>query len=421
MENKKKDKKKRKYGIIIGVLVFIILASLGVYLYIDNNYIAPFEVNDEITIEYGDEIPEGFNNYIKVTDEKKFKKEDLVISNQTNNMKVGVYDCYIGWKKTEGVCKVVVKDTTPPVIKIKDEKIKIKYNGNYNLEDNIQKVYDKVDGELEFKINGELDNKKEGDQNFKVIVEDKNGNKTTKSFIINVGKKPDWPKTYEDETGKITIIKEWYKNAWVYAAHIEFSDYDRLKTTTCSGGNETTSAAAERLSAILTINGDYSSDHSGGIVRDGKVLRDHGYCDAPGVYNQSTGILEYGKKLNGSLTSLVNSGRITDTFNFCKESVYINNGVLASNRWGDSRAQRTFMGTNGKAGDIWLCVSDGRYNDGESAGLTYLECGQYLQTKGCTFALPLDGGGSSTMVFEGEVLNAEKGHERAVVDFVYFR
>ena len=90
-------------------------------------------------------------------------------------------------------------------------------------------------------------------------------------------------------------------------------------------------------------------------------------------------------------------------------------------RWGDSRAQKTFMGTNVKAGDIWLCVSDGRYNDGESAGLTYLECGQYLQTKGCTFALPLDGGGSSTMVFEGEVLNAEKGHERAVVDFVYFR
>ena len=124
---------------------------------------------------------------------------------------------------------------------------------------------------------------------------------------------------------------------------------------------------------------------------------------------------------NQRLTSLVNSGRITDTFNFCKESVYINNGVLASNRWGDSRAQRTFMGTNGKAGDIWLCVSDGRYNDGESAGLTYLECGQYLQTKGCIFALPLDGGGSSTMVFEGEVLNAEKGHERAVVDFVYFR
>ena len=43
MENKKKDKKKRKYGIIIGVLVFIILVSWGVYSYIDNNYIAPFE------------------------------------------------------------------------------------------------------------------------------------------------------------------------------------------------------------------------------------------------------------------------------------------------------------------------------------------------------------------------------------------
>lgn len=35
MENKKKDKKKRKYGIIIGVLVFIVLISWGVCPYID--------------------------------------------------------------------------------------------------------------------------------------------------------------------------------------------------------------------------------------------------------------------------------------------------------------------------------------------------------------------------------------------------
>ena len=420
MEKQKKNNKKKKYWILV-IFIIIIFSALNVYLYIDNNYIPPFTINEEITIEYGDEIPQDFNKYIKITDKEKFKKEDLIIGNQANNMKVGVYDCYIGWKKTEGICKILIKDTKNPIINLKEEKIKIKYAEEYNLKDNIEKAYDEIDGELSFKIHGELDNKKEGNQEFKVIVEDKNGNKTTKTFIVNVGKKPEWPKTYEDDTAKITITKEWYKKAWVYAAHIEFSDYDRLKSTTCKGGNETVSEATARLNSILTINGDYSADHNGGIVRNGKVIRDYGYCDSPGVYNQNTGILEYGKKLSGSLTSLTKKERITDTFNFCKESVYINNGVLASNRWGNSRAQRTFMGTNGNAGDIWLCVSDGRYNDGESAGLTYLECGQYLQTKGCTFGLPLDGGGSSTMVFEGEVLNAEKGHERAVVDFVYFK
>lgn len=244
--------------------------------------------------------------------------------------------------------------------------------------------------------------------------------KTAKCEVKVVGLY-DFPKVYQDKTAKITITREWFKSAWVYAAHIEYSDYDRLKSTTCSGGNETVSQAHNRLGALLTINGDYSADHSGGIVRNGEVLRDYGYCDAPGVYNQATGVLEYGMKLGGSLSSLAKEGRITDTFNFCHESVYILDGVLQPNRWGHSRAQRTFMGTNGKAGDIWLCVSDGRYNDGESAGLTYLECGEYLQTKGCTFALPLDGGGSSTMNWKGNVLNAERGHERAVVDYVYFQ
>ena len=86
-----------------------------------------------------------------------------------------------------------------------------------------------------------------------------------------------------------------------------------------------------------------------------------------------------------------------------------------------SRAQRTFIGTNGNAGDIWLVVSDGRYNDGKSAGLTYREMAAYLQSKGCTFGVPLDGGGSSTMVFQGKVLNAANGTQRAVVDFVYFK
>ena len=79
------------------------------------------------------------------------------------------------------------------------------------------------------------------------------------------------------------------------------------------------------------------------------------------------------------------------------------------------------MGTNGKAGDIWIIVADGDKNDKQSSGLTSYECAKLLQEKGCIFGIPLDGGGSSTMVWKGKVLNAVKGNERAVVDFVYFR
>ena len=79
------------------------------------------------------------------------------------------------------------------------------------------------------------------------------------------------------------------------------------------------------------------------------------------------------------------------------------------------------MGTNGNPGDLWIVVSDGRYNDGESAGLTFYEGAQYLKELGCTFGIHLDGGGSSTMYFNGKVLNAVAGNERAVVDFAYFK
>ena len=67
-------------------------------------------------------------------------------------------------------------------------------------------------------------------------------------------------------------------------------------------------------------------------------------------------------------------------------------------------------------------VSDGRTN--ESQGLSLYELASYLQTKGAQTAYNLDGGGSSTMVFNGEVVNnptsgGERIKERSVSDIVY--
>ena len=67
-------------------------------------------------------------------------------------------------------------------------------------------------------------------------------------------------------------------------------------------------------------------------------------------------------------------------------------------------------------------VSDGRTD--ESVGLSLLELAQLMQDLGCTLAYNLDGGGSSTMWFNGEVLNrpttfGDKISERSVSDIVY--
>ena len=66
-------------------------------------------------------------------------------------------------------------------------------------------------------------------------------------------------------------------------------------------------------------------------------------------------------------------------------------------------------------------VSDGR--TGESEGLSLYELAVYLQSKGAQTAYNLDGGGSSTMVFMGRVVNQPTSgrsiRERSVSDIVY--
>ena len=246
-------------------------------------------------------------------------------------------------------------------------------------------------------------------------------------------KSNEYPKGYRDGTCTIIIYKEWYKNAYVYAAHIKFTDYTRLWTECANGqyrgGTETTSHAANRVGAIFAVNGCYSApslDYT--VVRRGKIWNGSGRASfwCPAVYSSYNGKLVSAWDgswstpgvSGGQIDDLVSRGLVTDTFCFGPPSMF--NGQIA-NSSDTTRAQRTFIGTNGHPGDIWICVSDGRYNDGSSAGLTFNEAIQYLKDKGCTFGVHLDGGGSSTMYFNGSVLNAARGNQRAVVDFLVFK
>ena len=69
-----------------------------------------------------------------------------------------------------------------------------------------------------------------------------------------------------------------------------------------------------------------------------------------------------------------------------------------------------------------MVVSDGRTS--ESAGLSLLQLASFLKELGCETAYNLDGGGSTTMYFNGEIINnpTTNGHnesERKVSDIVY--
>lgn len=247
---------------------------------------------------------------------------------------------------------------------------------------------------------------------------------------------PHFPMHYYDKTATITITREKYKqgnshHTWYYAAHITFTNHKRFSTDLAGGkwansnGHycwETVRHAAKRLGAVLCISGDVTRDCA--MVKHGKVYNDTDDFAAPAAYNAYTGKLFYAyhdTPYNGkTLSSLVKQKKITDTFNFLSwDALLLDGEIKVENDY--NYAQRVFMGTNGKAGDIWLFVTNGRKNDGSSLGLNQYQCAKVMQNKGCTFGIPLDGGKSATMVFLGKILNAAKYNEQYLLDFVYFK
>ena len=86
------------------------------------------------------------------------------------------------------------------MIELKKESVGITAGDKLELKDNIKSVKDPVDGDLKYSDKtvekdgyyidkGKLDTKKAGTYEVKVIAADKNGNKTEKSFKVNVKKK----------------------------------------------------------------------------------------------------------------------------------------------------------------------------------------------------------------------------------------
>ena len=74
----------------------------------------------------------------------------------------------------------------------------------------------------------------------------------------------------------------------------------------------------------------------------------------------------------------------------------------------DVRHPRTALGRTRDGQLVWVVV-DGRYKDRRSVGMSIAELTQLMGSLGCVDALNLDGGGSSTLVIGGELINRPEG------------
>lgn len=236
--------------------------------------------------------------------------------------------------------------------------------------------------------------------------------------------------SYSDGNIAVTLTTYREYDTDIYVADVVLSGPEYLKTALASGTygrniTETTSAMASDDGAILAINGDYyGAQTSGYVIRDGVIYRDTASSasqeDLVVYADGSFGIIEEG---DVTASELLQNGAV-QVLSFGPGLV--ENGeisVTAGEEVGKAQTSnpRTAVGMIDDTHYVFV-VADGRTS--ASTGLSLYELAEFMKGLGVTTAYNLDGGGSSTMVFNGAVVNNPTTNgktiaERRVSDIVY--
>ena len=237
--------------------------------------------------------------------------------------------------------------------------------------------------------------------------------------------------SYDDGSISIRISTMRRLDTDIYIADITVDDPDCLRTALAGNAfgrnlTDTTSSIAREHHAILAINGDYYGFRDAGyVMRGGYLYRELAANDQnqEDLVILEDGTLQILAEVDYTAQEMQEMGA-RDIFSF-GPGLIIDGQISVREGEEVDRAQvtnpRTAIGVLSPLHYIFV-VSDGRTD--ESVGLSLLELAQLMQDLGCTLAYNLDGGGSSTIWFNGKVLNrpttfGDKISERKVSDIIY--
>ncbi len=218
--------------------------------------------------------------------------------------------------------------------------------------------------------------------------------------------------------------------ATYYVADVQLSDATTLQSAFANnafGENITdlVSNIATENNAVFAINGDYYGFRDSGIViRNGVIYRDDGAREGLAIYKDGT--MKVYDETTTDAQTLVDEG-VWQTLSFgpalVEDSQIVDgiDSVEVDTNFGNHSIQgdqpRTAIGIIDDNHFVFVVV-DGRSDS--SAGVSMSELAQIMVDLGATTAYNLDGGGSSEMWFNGQVVNnPSNGGERATSDILY--
>ncbi len=235
--------------------------------------------------------------------------------------------------------------------------------------------------------------------------------------------------SYTDDNIQITLTEYRENDTTIYVADVTVSDPSYLQTALAQGSygknvTEKTSTIASGVNAILAINGDYyGAQEKGYVIRNGTLYRDTASSDQEDLVIYSDGSFEIINESDVTADELISNGAV-QTLSF--GPALVENGSVSVDQNTEvgkamSSNPRTAIGIIDDCHYVFV-VSDGRTS--ESEGLSLYELATFMESLGVETAYNLDGGGSSTMYFNGNVVNnpTTNGNsikERSVSDIVY--
>lgn len=235
--------------------------------------------------------------------------------------------------------------------------------------------------------------------------------------------------SYSDENIQITITEYREYETSIYVADIVLSSPEYLQTAFAQNSygrnvTEKTSEIAEGAGAILAINGDYyGAQEEGYVLRNGVLYRSAAADGQEDLVIYADGSFSIINEDETAAEELLEAGA-QQILSFgpalIEDSVIT---VSENDEVGKAKTSnpRTAIGIIDDLHYVFV-VSDGRTD--ESAGLSLAQLAEFMKSLGVATAYNLDGGGSSTMYFNGQIINnpttnGKSIKERSVSDIVY--
>ncbi len=242
------------------------------------------------------------------------------------------------------------------------------------------------------------------------------------------------PGSLVHETDTLTISIEQYaeEDLVYFVADIVVKDPAQLASAfsydTFKGARESASDIARRNEAVLAVNGDFCGFHNEGIIiRNGETYRKQNSKRHLLIVDQNgdMSVLTDRREKQGVVANQLAKENVLHTFEFGPvlvkdgEACDLPKNFFISTRE-DQQEPRTAIGQVGPLHYI-VIVADGR-TPGYSEGASLPKLQELFLQHGATIAFNLDGGGSTAMYFNGQVINhPSSGDERRVSDIVMFR